>query len=161
MQLFKADGKSAPIPRGFLLAVDSWENDGDLYQTEFKHFDTEAEASMHLRITKVFADQYGNEDSIFSESLDTSKIDRDILEYIIARLIQEDYLLVGLLEALGDPYSESHEDALKVLCNEMHDISRELLGYSEHYACRVFDGGSVYALPDGVNLRTVEVLSKY
>lgn len=160
MKLFNSNGKSAPIPSGALLVVDSWENDGDNCQTKVKHFDNAAEAKMHLRITKAFGKQYGNESDINIFALDVSQVDRDVLEYINSR-VQESDPFIGFLEILDDPDSEVHEHALSMLIEEMREIASEMLGSSEYYACRVFDGGCVYALPDGINLSAIEVSGPY
>lgn len=135
--------------KGFVLKVDSWENDGDNDRTEF--YDgvetiEEAEAIKKMCDTLFLSGgKYG-----IGNSQDQEEWVSPILAFV-ADFPNESRILFNCdihklnIEHLGgEELTDDQQDVITEIMDQIDDYARSLLGTSEYYACRVCEGCEIF-----------------
>lgn len=125
--------------KGFMIAIESWENDGDHYSTQIIDGLTQQEVRQMTYVMPFFKSScnnkgcFGNRDfCMFS------------LEEFLMNAVDEGTLTLGFIDKFF--FEDGHPDLEKVL---------DLLGYPVEYDydfVRVFDNLTIYHLPEDVEI---------
>lgn len=157
--MFKVSNSDVTIQSGYILVVDSWENDGDYHNTKSQTFKNIEDAQTAASILIKHAEMFGN------------KGDWDAVSFVGVDTLTEDelrFLLPGVknfqevLEIYKD-YQDGGEDdsnpkmveLLGNLYKECSSIAYQFLGGSECYLCRVYDGHAIYQVTSSVTFKNV------
>lgn len=132
-------GLSKVIDKGYTLKVESWENDGDHYQTNFKTVQTLDEAKILWELLHLCTgdNDLGNAYEYFDDE-----------QTVLAANFIKEYFKVLY------PEGELPEDD-EELSDLFAEIAQELLGYSEDYKVRVFDSCIITYSPDDIYLEEI------
>lgn len=142
--------KKLIVKKGYTLTVSSWENDGDASQTLSKTVETVEEAQVWWDMMQLCKSQ--------NQSRGIGKITlgntydgfNDKQEKIAIKFIQENH---KILLPEDDINGEDVDD--ETLVDWFCELSSELLGSSEDYACRVMEKCVVTYSPEDVFLDEV------
>lgn len=147
-----------PIPAGYQLHVSTWENDGDAGMTQVWSGLTKEDCSFLIDLAKQFSSSshgtgLGN-DGVEAEVL----LERFFEVYARHPGISEDMKL--LFEEVSSDAEDPEEAAdilYEILCDQLLGFPVEEF-YSTHYErfCRVYDGHTVYLIPQAAEDRTHE-----
>lgn len=138
------------IPKGFVVSVESCENDGDNYRTENEHFDTLKDAELFVSIVTKHSEIYGNDCSDYraTTSLDIPEYTQEELDYLLG----EGKITVGQL--LLDI-----ENEVEAVLDDVFEAGQQLcytaMGGSEYYICRVLSGTSIFEVKETVTFKHV------
>jgi len=117
------------IPAGYQLHIHSWENDGDSPNTEILSGLSKGDVAFYIDLLES-TKKYGN---TMEREVDDEEI-HGVIQEVVGRH-------PGISETAKEDFTfESHE----YLGDHIREVMFNLLGSSEHYDFRVFDGFEVY-----------------
>lgn len=153
---------------GFILTVDSWENDADSPATKSKHFRNLDDAKMEIGILAQFAKNWGNAYNDWGDvtkdnrgkPFDASEYSDEQLNWIIGN--DPDFDNVEIIASIRDVKHPDHEENNGMIWDIIQDtIVSPLMGSSEVYSCRVLDAWSIHEVKEPVSFKRVANGSKY
>jgi len=174
----KKTKKTKIIEKGYLLEVESWENDGDNSKRESMHFETKEEAILVFNLCKtLFRSSYDKEQGIGNLMDDEDDIAKG---RIINYLIKNPELLkikgINFYKSLKMDVMERFEEATENDWKEyiadfaeleennetiadsieiVREYNQELMGYSEYYYSRVFEKAELFYSDKDVYIESV------
>ena len=130
------------IPAGYQLNILSWENDGDNYNTETLNGLSEEDVKFYMELLPLFhsgsnyGESFGN---IMDDEVDYCAVGTRVLEvYLEHPDVSKD--VKDQFEWLKD-MKMSDTDGLS---DGLHQVMHDLIGSSEFYCFRVFEGAQVF-----------------
>lgn len=153
------------IPKGFIVEVSSWENDGDDYETIQKQGVSSAYIEVVQRLFPLFKSRCNNK-GCFGNTCD-GEVDlynlaeaaydalKNMEQEVVYKVLGYDILALQY-ENEAIPF-ETFEQAGKAVQEFVLD---NITGYSEYYDFRVAETLKVYYLPDDVIIPSVEITSE-
>lgn len=161
--MFDVDG-DVKISKGYVLTIDTWENDGDNRTTKTKSFSKLEDARMWVNIAVKYAAQCGNRYGCIYEAFNDGEIsfadfgftDEEI-EYIHKskfffnmRDVEE---ANAEIEKLKDP---EDDDAFNGFFDGLNSYMYDMdVSGSEDYMGRVIDGWSIHEIPETVEYKRI------
>lgn len=136
-------GNNVNIAKGAILSVNSSENDWDHRKNVVKTFDNVGDAKNFIECVAVYADVFGNvyepRDRHDKEFLTAVRnLSEDNLRYLDARYETDTIKILNLAD--GEDYEKVVQDIRELLSEMSYDV----MGGSEGYACRCLDDWYVY-----------------
>jgi len=141
------------IPAGYRVTITSWENDGDHYENTVHEGLTKERVEYILELCNLFKSDSSTGGKTFGNLYEPDRTERAEAESAITVVMEKHkpvltkYELKQLTAVAvpNEPYSGP----------EYGDIVRELVGYSEYYTYRVYDGAKVEFIPNEITMEDV------
>ena len=133
--------KAKVLSKGFLVEVESWENDADNYKTKSMTFNNKEKALAVAKMCSELFKSCNNGDGGIGNMMDD--------EYDEAYSVIREYLYSNPDVAKGIGINDDDIEKDKAIDIVM-DYNYELMGVSEWYYSRVFDNLVVYEIEDDV-----------
>lgn len=161
--MFETSSKEVVIEPGFMVVVDSWENDADYPRTETKFFEKLEDAKSAIALAEHYSEIFGNDTGWNSEAYSTDGLTRDLIKWAIIQS-QDGYIrddierVLALFEVDGSPVDEEDEetqDIIQTVSDVASDYAHEFMGGSETYTCRVMEAWNIFEIPEQVTFKSV------
>lgn len=121
------------IPAGYQIQITSWENDADNYNTKILSGLTKEDAKFYIEFAKLFKTPYHDEGGLAANASDYEDVKwPELIEAYKA--VCDKYL----------PSNGANWGDERTIKNAISTYACQLLGSSEHYQFRVYDGYVAY-----------------
>ena len=145
--------KQTVIPAGYRLSITSWENDADAYGTEVLEGLTKERVEFLLELCNLFKSGSNTSGKTFGNLYEPNSTQQAKAEAAITAVMEKhkpvltEYELEQLTVVAdpADPYSGP----------EYSEFVGDLLGYSENYTYRVYNGAKVEYIPHEITMEDV------
>lgn len=134
--------KKLIIPKGYTLEVTSWENDGDHYNTIRKTVTTIEEVKSWNAMMQLCKSQNSKSGGLGNSygGFDSKQ------EQMATDFMKEHYKVL-----MPDLDEEIEDDWVYMFT----DLAGQLLGYSEHYSCRVMESCTITYSPEDIYVEEI------
>jgi hypothetical protein len=150
--------KRLVVKKGYTLTVVSWENDGDHYNTNTKIVETVEEAEAYYNLMQLCKSKnrgigLGNSSNFSAAQkqliIDFFKENPILLYDYFKQSNVEEFFKKNLEVEKGELDEEEYVEYFQ-------DITCDLLGSSEYYACRVMESCTVTYSPEDIYLEEIQ-----
>ncbi len=145
-------GNDVDIASGYILSVNSSENDYDHRKNLLKLFGTFYEAKNYIECVQVFAEHFGNHYGSYSDKADTfpvEKLTQDNLNFLAIEYDAES------LKSFAETTGTVRLAILDTIRDLLSEMCYDVLGSSECYACRVLDSWYIYEVTKPITSKVV------
>jgi len=128
------------IPAGYRIECTTWENDADVYRTNYAEGLTKEEAKLTVDLLLLLDDEHGNMYEPSETELDNFA---DAIKKVLAKHADH--------ADLGDLDLDNNDE----VTDFFHEYTYDLTGSSEHYYTRVLDSFKVNYIPQQIEMLDV------
>lgn len=155
------------IPKGYILEVTSWENDGDDYDTIQKRGVSTGLVDVVTKLFPLFKSKHSRNDRTGFGNTSENEVDNwDLVEASWFALKELDkqivYRVLGcdIMSLDFESDDDISDEVIEDIGDKLKDFVRSnITGYSEYYDFRVAEQLKVYYLSEDVIIPSVETIS--
>ena len=160
--MFKIEGDKAVIQKGFMVECESWENDGDFYNTKTKTYLTLKDAQAVVSVVRSYEGLHGNDYNGRDAGDRSPEYDKEALSHFLFHVCdvsqEEGDTMIAAWEkkqADEEELTDDDEGMVAELDSWVADSVYDLVGGSEYYTCRVIDHIAIMEIPETVTIRVI------